>query len=102
MYFIGKDNIPFHCLFWPAQLMGYDPEIHLPDDVPANQYITFKGGKASASRGVGLTIQEGLDLFQPDGLRYALAASFPEQADTDISVEEIARRINEELSLIHI
>ncbi len=97
VYFIGKDNIPFHCLFWPAQLMGYDPEIHLPDDVPANQYITFKGGKASASRGVGLTIQEGLDLFQADGLRYALAASFPEQADTDISVEEIARRINEEL-----
>ena len=97
VYFIGKDNIPFHCLFWPAQLMGYDAEIHLPDDVPANQYITFKGGKASASRGVGLTIQEGLDLFQPDGLRYALAASFPEQADTDISVEEIARRINEEL-----
>ena len=36
VYFIGKDNIPFHCLFWPAQLMGYDPEIHLPDDVPAD------------------------------------------------------------------
>jgi len=96
VYFIGKDNIPFHCLFWPAQLMGAG-DLHLPDDVPANQYITFKGGKASASRGVGLTIQEGLDLFQPDGLRYALAANFPEQADTDISVEEIARRINEEL-----
>ena len=96
VYFVGKDNIPFHCLFWPAQLMGAG-DLHLPDDVPANQYITFKGGKASASRGVGLTIAEGLDLFQPDGLRYALAASFPEQADTDISVEEIARRINEEL-----
>ncbi len=96
VYFIGKDNIPFHCLFWPAQLMGAG-DLHLPDDVPANQYITFKGGKASASRGVGLTIEQGLHLFQPDGLRYALAASFPEQADTDISVEEIARRINEEL-----
>jgi methionyl-tRNA synthetase len=96
VYFIGKDNIPFHCLFWPAQLMGAG-DLHLPDDVPANQYITFKGGKASASRGVGLTIEDGLELFQPDGLRYALAANFPEQADTDISVEEIARRINEEL-----
>ncbi len=96
VYFIGKDNVPFHCLFWPAQLMGYDG-LHLPDDVPANQYVTFKGGKASASRGVGLTIQEGLDLFQPDGLRYALAANFPEHADTDISIDEIARRINEEL-----
>ena len=96
VYFVGKDNIPFHCLFWPAQLMGAG-ELHLPDDVPANQYVTFKGGKASASRGVGLTVQEGLDLFQPDGLRYALAANFPEQSDTDISIEEIARRINEEL-----
>ena len=96
VYFIGKDNIPFHCLFWPAQLMGAG-DLHLPDDVPANQYVTFKGGKASASRGVGLTIEEGLELFQADGLRYALAANFPEQADTDISIEEIARRINEEL-----
>ena len=96
VYFIGKDNIPFHCLFWPAQLMGYGG-LHLPDDVPANQYITFKGGKASASRGVGLTIDDGLSAFQADGLRYALAASFPEQADTEISLEEIARRINEEL-----
>ena len=96
VYFIGKDNIPFHCLFWPAQLMGYG-DLHLPDDVPANQYVTFKGGKASASRGVGLTIREGLDLFQADGLRYALAANFPEQADTDISIGGICRRINEEL-----
>ena len=96
VYFIGKDNIPFHTLFWPAQLMGYG-DLHLPDDVPANQYVTFRGGKASASRGVGLTIGEGLELFEPDGLRYALAANLPEQADTDISVEEIGRRINEEL-----
>lgn len=102
VYFIGKDNIPFHALFWPAQLMGVGGlldggELHLPDDIPANQYVTFKGGKASASRGVGLTIDEGLALFEPDALRYALAAAFPEQADTEISVEEIARRINEEL-----
>ena len=59
--------------------------------------MTFKGGKASASRGVGLTIGEGLDLCQADALRYALAASLPEQSDTDLSVEEIGRRINEEL-----
>ena len=96
VYFIGKDNIPFHCLFWPAQLIGAG-NLHLPDDVPANQYVTFKGGKASASRGVGLTIDEGLALFEPDGLRYALAANFPEQADTEVSIESIARRINEEL-----
>ena len=102
VYFIGKDNIPFHALFWPAQLLGAGDKLdggalHLPDDIPANQYVTFKGGKASASRGVGLTIDEGLALFEPDALRYALAAAFPEQADTEISEEQIAARINEEL-----
>lgn len=102
VYFIGKDNIPFHALFWPSQLAAVGDAIgghplHLPDDIPANQYVTFKGGKASASRGIGLTISEGLERFQPDALRYALAANFPEQADTEISEEEIARRVNEEL-----
>ena len=96
VYFIGKDNIPFHTIIWPGMLLGYGG-LNLPSDVPANQYVTFKGGKASASRGVGLTIGEGLDLFQADALRYALAASLPEQSDTDLSIDEIGRRINEEL-----
>ena len=65
--------------------------------MPANQYVTFKGGKASASRGIGLTIGEALELYEPDALRYALAANLPEQNDSEISEEEIARRINEEL-----
>lgn len=96
VYFIGKDNVPFHVIIWPAMLLGYGG-LNLPTNVPANQYVTFKGGKASASRGIGLTIEAGLEQFQPDALRYALAASFPEQSDTEISVEEIARRVNEEL-----
>lgn len=95
-YFVGKDNIPFHCIFWPAQLMGVGG-LNLPTNVPANQYVTFKGGKASSSRGIGLTISEALELFEPDALRFALAANFPEQSDTEISIAEIARRINEEL-----
>ncbi len=96
VYFIGKDNIPFHALFWPAQLMGAG-NLHLPDSIPANQYVTFKGDKVSASRAVGNTIAEMLEVFEPDSLRFALSAALPEQADTDISAEEIARRINEEL-----
>ncbi len=95
-YFVGKDNVPFHAIIWPAMLMGYGG-LNLPTDVPANQYVTFKGGKASASRGLGLTIGEALDRYQPDALRYALASTLPEQSDTDISEEEIARRVNEEL-----
>jgi len=96
VYFIGKDNIPFHTIIWPGMLLGYGG-LNLPTDVPANNYVTFSGGKASASRGVGLTIGEGLEMFEADAIRYALAASFPEQSDTDLSVEEIARRVNEEL-----
>ena len=96
VYFIGKDNIPFHTIIWPAMLIGYGG-LNLPSNVAANQYVTFKGGKASASRGVGLTITESLEVFEADSLRYALAASFPEQSDTDLTVEEICRRVNEEL-----
>ena len=95
-YFIGKDNIPFHTLFWPAQLMAYG-DLHLPDDVPANQYVTFKGLKGSASRGVGITIAQGLEWFEPDALRYALSAALPEHADSDVSLDEIVRRVNDEL-----
>lgn len=96
VYFIGKDNIPFHTIIWPAMLMGYGG-LDLPTDVPANQYVTFKGGKASASRGVGLTIGAALELFEPDALRYALAANLPENSDVDLTAAEMARRINEEL-----
>ncbi len=95
-YFVGKDNVPFHAIIWPAMLLGYGG-LNLPTDVPANQYVTFKGGKASASRGVGMTIGEALDRYQPDALRYALASTLPEQSDTDISEDEIARRVNDEL-----
>ena len=95
-YFIGKDNIPFHTIIWPAMLMGYGG-LELPADVPANQYVTFRGGKASASRGIGLTIGEALDVYEPDALRYALAANLPENSDTEISEDEIDRRINGEL-----
>jgi methionyl-tRNA synthetase len=95
-YFIGKDNIPFHTIIWPAMLMGYG-DLHLPTDVPANQFVTFKGGKASASRGVGLTIGAALERYEPDALRYAMAANIPETSDVDISEFELVRRINDEL-----
>jgi len=95
-YFVGKDNIPFHAIFWPALLMGYGG-LNLPTDVPANQYITFKGEKASKSRGVGKPLRWYLDHLQPDALRYALAANFPESSDSDLVEEDMWRRINDEL-----
>ncbi len=95
-YFVGKDNIPFHTVIWPAMLMGYEG-LNLPTDVPANQYVTFRGEKGSASRGVGRSISWYAERYQADALRYALAANLPEQSDTDLSEEELVRRINEEL-----
>ena len=95
-YFIGKDNIPFHTIIWPAMLLGYGG-LELPTNVPANQYVTFRGGKASASRGIGLTIDGALEIYEVDSLRYALAANLPESSDTEMTEEEIDRRINDEL-----
>jgi len=76
--------------------LGYG-DLNLPTNVPANQYILIKGEKASASRGVGKTLEEYLDEWNPDALRYALASSLPEQSDTEISEDEMIRRNNEEL-----
>ncbi len=95
-YFVGKDNIPFHTVIWPAMLMGHG-DLNLPTDVPANQYITFKGSKASKSKGVGRSIGWYAERLQPDALRYAIASILPEQDDTDLSDDEIIRRVNEEL-----
>jgi methionyl-tRNA synthetase len=95
-YFVGKDNIPFHTVIWPAMLIGHGG-LNLPTDVPANQYVTFGGAKASKSAGVGRGVREYLDLLQPDALRYAVATVLPEQNDTEISDTDIIRRINDEL-----
>ncbi|MCJ7753463.1 MAG: class I tRNA ligase family protein, partial [Thermoanaerobaculales bacterium] len=95
-YFVGKDNIPFHAVYWPALLMGHGG-LNLPTNVAGNQYVTFGGSKASKSRGVGRSLDWYLDRFEPDALRYAIASILPEHNDTDLSDEEIVRRVNEEL-----
>ena len=95
-YFMGKDNVPFHAIYWPALLMGHGG-LNLPTDVPANQYLTIGGEKASKSRGVGRSLRWYIDHLEPDALRYAVASNFPETSDTDLFDEEIERRINGEL-----
>jgi methionyl-tRNA synthetase len=95
-YFIGKDNIVFHAVIWPCQLMGYGG-LQLPTNIPANQYVTFKGDKASASRGIGRSIGWYADRLEPDSLRYALTSVLPEQNDTDLSDDQIIERVNSEL-----
>ena len=95
-YFVGKDNIPFHAVYWPALIMGHGG-LNLPTNVPANQYVTFGGHKASKSRGVGRAMGWYLERLQPDALRFALASVLPEQNDTELSDDEIVRRVNDEL-----
>ena len=104
-YFIGKDNIPFHTVIWPAILMARGDTI-LPYDVPANEYMNFGGAKASKSAGVGTTVPDLLKAFDPDPIRFYLTANAPESADTDFSADELIRRNNDELvatwgNLIH-
>jgi methionyl-tRNA synthetase len=95
-YFIGKDNIPFHTLIWPAMLMGYGG-LNLPHDVPANEFLTIEGRKLSTSRNWAVWLPDYLSRYEPDPLRYLLSINMPETSDTDFSWREFVRRNNDEL-----
>jgi len=95
-YFIGKDNVPFHTVIWPAILMGYG-DLNLPTDVPANQYLTMSGAKASKSRGGAVWAPDALERYDPDPMRYYLTAAAPETSDSDFTWDEFVRRNNDEL-----
>ncbi len=95
-YFIGKDNIPFHAIIWPAMLMGYGG-LNLPYDVPANEYLNLEGGKFSTSRGWAAWLPDMLAQYDPDPIRYMLTINMPETRDTDFSMAEFIRRNNDEL-----
>lgn len=95
-YFIGKDNIIFHTLIWPAILMGYD-DLNLPYDVPANEFLTIEGRKLSTSHNWAVWLPDYLSRYDPDSLRYMLSINMPETGDTDFSWREFVRRNNDEL-----
>ncbi|MBI3744462.1 MAG: methionine--tRNA ligase [Chloroflexi bacterium] len=96
-YFMGKDNIPFHTIIWPAMLMGYNDGLKLPYDVAANEFLNLAGMKFSKSRNWAVWLPDYLDRFQPDPLRYVLSINMPETADTDFTWQEFLRRNNDEL-----
>ncbi len=95
-YFIGKDNIPFHTLIWPAMLMGYEA-LNLPYDVPSNEFLTFENQKGSKSKNWAVWLPDYLSRYDPDPLRYILSINMPETSDTDFSWREFVRRNNDEL-----
>lgn len=101
IHFIGKDNIVFHCIIFPAILMEHGGYI-LPDNVPANEFLNLEGKKISTSRNWAVWLHEYLNDFddKQDVLRYALAASMPETKDNDFTWNDFQLRNNSELVAI--
>ncbi len=87
VHFIGKDNIFFHALFFPAMLMSHSENYILPDNVPANEFLNLEGQKLSTSRGFAVWLPEFLEKFSADSLRYTLARNLPETRDTNFTWE---------------
>jgi len=111
-YFMGKDNIVFHTVIWPAELMGYGSDGHfggsatgafaevplqLPYNVVSSEFLTMEGKKFSSSRGIVIYVNDFLSRYDPDPLRYFLTIAGPENQDTDFTWAEFVRRNNDEL-----
>ncbi|MDX1741628.1 MAG: methionine--tRNA ligase, partial [Rhodothermales bacterium] len=97
IHFIGKDNIVFHCLMFPAMLMAHGDYV-LPENVPANEFLNLEGRKISTSRNWAVWLHEYLQHFEPDLLRYVLASTLPETKDADFSWKDFQTRVNSELA----
>jgi methionyl-tRNA synthetase len=104
-YFMGKDNIVFHTVIWPAELLGYGTggelgagrPLGLPYNVVASEFLMMEGKKFSASRGAPIYVGDFLSRYDADPLRFYLTAAGPEQQDTDFTWSEFVRRNNDEL-----
>ena len=106
-YFIGKDNIPFHTIIWPAELLGVQRlyaetgQLNLPYDVPANEFMNIHGAKAAKSgRESADAVLDLLELYDADAVRYYLSAVMPETSDSDYSLADLVQRNNSELVAI--
>jgi len=97
IHFIGKDNIVFHTLMFPAMLMAHGDYV-VPDQVPANEFLNIEGKKLSTSRGWAVWLHEYLEDFPPDPLRYSLATILPESKDSDFNWYEFQTKVNSELA----
>ena len=102
IHFIGKDNIVFHCLIFPAMLMA-EGSYQLPENVPANEFLNLEGDKISTSRNWAVWLNEYLEDFpgKQDVLRYVLTANAPETKDNDFTWRDFQARNNNELVAIY-
>ena len=95
IHFIGKDNIVFHCIIFPAMLKAHG-EFILPENVPANEFLNLEGEKISTSRNWAVWLNEYLEEFpdKQDVLRYVLCSTFPENKDNDFTWKDFQARNN--------
>lgn len=102
IHFIGKDNIVFHCIVFPAMLKAEGSYI-LPDNVPANEFLNLEGDKISTSRNWAVWLHEYLQDFpgKQDVLRYVLTANAPETKDNDFTWKDFQARNNNELVAVY-
>ena len=114
LYFLGKDNIPFHTVIWPALILGMnhvnngftaEEPVRLPgpgdfaleSNVPAMEYLMLAGGQFSKSRKHAVWLPSFLERYDPDTLRYYLSINMPENHDTDFNWPDFVERVNSEL-----
>jgi methionyl-tRNA synthetase len=93
-YFMGKDNLIFHTLFWPGQLHSYDEKLHLPNAPIINQFLNLEGQKFSKSRGVTIASDYMADTYGNDVLRFYLAMIMPENADANFDWADFVSKNN--------
>jgi methionyl-tRNA synthetase len=98
LYFVGKDNIPFHTIILPALLLASGEDYNLPWNVSATEFLQFKGEKASKSQRIGIWIDEALELFPADYWRFFLISTRPETKDTNFSWDYFLEKINADLN----
>jgi methionyl-tRNA synthetase len=95
--FIGKDNIPFHAVFFPAMVMGQDSPYHQVDYLPANEFLNLEGKQFSKSDGWTIDLTDFFSQFTADQIRYTLAANAPESQDSEFTWRDFQSRCNSEL-----
>jgi methionyl-tRNA synthetase len=99
IHFIGKDNIIFHAIVFPAAMLAHGDFI-LPDNVPANEFLNLEGGKLSKSKGHGILVKDIVKEFNPDLVRYVIASNLPENKDADFEWDDFRTKNNNELAAI--
>jgi methionyl-tRNA synthetase len=95
--FIGKDNIPFHAVFFPAMEMGQNTPYKLVDELPANEFLNLEGRQFSKSEGWTIDLERFFKRYTSDQIRYAIAANAPETQDAEFTWKDFQMRCNSEL-----